>query len=421
MKISEFNKRIGALLKTEESLLFFQALERLSENPRRSLRISRLKSSQAGVDVWTPARLRETGILCEAPVPWCEDGYFFSISPDSAYAKKSLGFHPAVMTGSIFIQEAGAMEPVGALDPKPGEWVLDLCAAPGAKSTQIGERIGETGWLCSNDPVNERAKLLDTLLMRHGISRSTVVSREPHLLVSPWSELFDKVLVDAPCSGESLFGKRKEKRDDISDEEVRRCADRQLGILASAVQMLRPGGRLVYSTCTYSREENEDVVEEFLNRHPELVFERDQHRWPHQDGVPGGYFAVFSKKGEREGRKNDPRAVIQETLGGGLIRHGTRRWKGELDVYLCAMDRLSASMGDESTKYPEFLGTVTITSDRLHRLADDLSHPGFLENYRDRNPGDLFLLCVDKEPIGALEWKKKRFEILVPKRFLTGS
>lgn len=162
------------------------------------------------------------------------------------------------------------MAPVSVLSPQPGERVLDLCAAPGGKSTQIAAALAGEGLLVSNEPVPSRAKILSRNIERMGVPNALVVSAQPEALAARWGVLFDAVLVDAPCSGEGMFRRHPETRAEWNPASPMGCAERQRRILGCAAAMLRPGGRLVYSTCTLSPEENEETVRWFLREHPDF-------------------------------------------------------------------------------------------------------------------------------------------------------
>ena len=160
------------------------------------------------------------------------------------------------------------MAAVEVLDPKPGDWVLDLCAAPGGKSTQIGARLQGTGVLVANELVNTRAGILSTNIERMGLTNAIVTNEFPERLVDSFYQSFDKILVDAPCSGEGMFRKDPGALADWSLERVDRCMGKQEKILESAHRLLKPGGVLVYSTCTFSPEENEQMIEAFIEKYP---------------------------------------------------------------------------------------------------------------------------------------------------------
>lgn len=196
-------------------------------------------------------------------VPWAREGYYYS-------EKERPGRHPFHEMGLYYIQEPSAMCVAELADVKPGERVLDLCAAPGGKATQLAGRLAGRGLLVCNEPVQSRAKILSQNIERMGIKNAVVLSHTPQELMSYFPAFFDRVLVDAPCSGEGMFHKEEAAVLEWSVENVVRCAARQREILACAAAMLQPGGVLVYSTCTFSPEENEEIVAWFLSQYPEF-------------------------------------------------------------------------------------------------------------------------------------------------------
>jgi 16S rRNA C967 or C1407 C5-methylase (RsmB/RsmF family)/NOL1/NOP2/fmu family ribosome biogenesis protein len=197
------------------------------------------------------------------PVPWCPTGFYYD--PETRP-----GLHPYHAAGAYYLQEPSAMAPAELLDPQPGERVLDLCAAPGGKTTQIAGKLAGEGLLVCNEIHPKRAGILASNVERLGIANARVLNEHPAKLAERFPDYFDRVLVDAPCSGEGMFRKHDAAFEDWSPETVAMCARRQAEILDSAAAMLRPGGRLVYSTCTFSPEENEGSVAGFLSRHPEF-------------------------------------------------------------------------------------------------------------------------------------------------------
>ena len=189
--------------------------------------------------------------------------------------------------GMIYVQDPGAMAALSALDIPEGAVVLDACAAPGGKSSQIAERIGDGGFLLSNEYVPKRAKIVVSNFERLGISNAVVTSLDTAELGKMYRGVFDLVVVDAPCSGEGMFRKSDEALDEWSEENVLACAKRQAEILENLVGTVKAGGRLLYSTCTYSIEENEGVVDAFLKAHPDfhLIPVRDELRARTADGI----------------------------------------------------------------------------------------------------------------------------------------
>ena len=198
-----------------------------------------------------------------SPVPWAENGYYYETSDQP-------GKHPYHDAGLYYIQEPSAMAPVELLGVEPGERVLDLCAAPGGKSTQIAAKLKRKGFLLCNEIHPARAKILSENVERMGICNACVTNETPAHLAEIFPEYFDKILVDAPCSGEGMFRKNEAACEEWSPENVALCAERQDEILDCAARMLRPGGRLVYSTCTFAPAENEGSIRRFLQRHGEF-------------------------------------------------------------------------------------------------------------------------------------------------------
>ena len=239
------------------------------------------------------------------PVPWEPQGFYYD--PEARP-----GLHPYHEAGVYYLQEASAMAPVMLLCPQPGEKVCDLCAAPGGKTTQIAGRMLGKGFLLCNEINPKRAKILARNIERMGVANALVTNEHPERLADRFEGFFDRVLVDAPCSGEGMFRKEEAAVTDWSPETVTMCARRQHEILNSAAKMLRPGGRLVYSTCTFAPEEDEGAVAEFLAEHPEFTpeiveapwfrsVENGGHRlWPHKLLGEGHFAAVLRKNGEEE-------------------------------------------------------------------------------------------------------------------------
>ncbi len=202
----------------------------------------------------------------EEAVPWAKGGYYYRHG-------ERPGRHPFHEAGVYYIQEASAMAPAAYLEPRPGERVLDLCAAPGGKSTQLACAMMGQGLLVCNEIHPQRAKILSENIERMGIGNALVLNHEPAFLTKRFPAYFDKILVDAPCSGEGMFRKNHEAIEEWSPDNVKMCARRQRDILESAALMLRAGGRLVYSTCTFAPEEDEGTISGFLKEHPEFHLE----------------------------------------------------------------------------------------------------------------------------------------------------
>ena len=241
----------------------------------------------------------------DQPVPWEPQGWYYDGSARP-------GLHIWHEAGVYYLQEASAMAPVVLLDPQPGEAVCDLCAAPGGKTTQIAGRMAGEGFLLCNEINPKRAKILSRNIERMGVANALVTNEHPAELAKRFPGAFDRVLIDAPCSGEGMFRKEEAAVTDWSLETVSMCARRQAEILHSGAQMVRPGGRLVYSTCTFAPEEDEMAIAAFLESHPDFApealeapwFEAGENgsfrMWPHRLRGEGHFAAVLRKAGEEE-------------------------------------------------------------------------------------------------------------------------
>lgn len=226
------------------------------------------------------------------PVKWCENGFYFDDgSPIS-------GKDPRFCAGLYYIQEPSAMSAAGLLDVRRGERILDLCAAPGGKSTQIAEKLGGSGFLVSNEYSPKRASVLNENIERLGFSNVIVTNCPVTELEKRWVGEFDKILVDAPCSGEGMFRKEAAAVREWSVEHTEACAVRQRKILDSAAKMLADGGTLVYSTCTFAPCENEELTDAFLKENPDFELINRIRIYPHLQKGEGHFAAALRKRGE---------------------------------------------------------------------------------------------------------------------------
>lgn len=307
-----FSERMKRML-GEEYNAFRKSFE---EERHQALRLNVLKQNDAGKNAAEAygGRSGETIRTCFGnltPVPWAENGYYYG-------AEDRPGRHPCHEAGVYYIQEPSAMLPAELLQVRPGDRVLDLCAAPGGKSTQLAARMGGKGFLLCNEIHPGRARILSENIERMGIRNACVTNETPDRLAGYLPGYFQKVLVDAPCSGEGMFRKNEASCGEWSPENVRLCAERQDGILDQAAELLQSGGRLVYSTCTFSEEENEQCIDRFLARHPEFRTvklsgaeiglpgceggrEGTIRLWPHKVKGEGHFAAVLEKEGRRSG------------------------------------------------------------------------------------------------------------------------
>ena len=251
-------------------------------------------------------------------VPWCSDGYYVQ-------KEKISGNHPYHMGGLFYFQEPSAMAPAAALPIDEGDMVLDLCGAPGGKSTHLAAKLGGSGMLVANEIVRKRAQILSQNIERMGIKNAIVTSESPQKLSERFPLFFDKIMVDAPCSGEGMFRKEPQAITEWSIEHTLSCAARQKNILDSAAEMLKGGGMLAYSTCTFAPCENEEICAYMVKHHgfemveitlPALTDGRNdwcesdtdvsasKRLFPHIQKGEGHFLALFRKPlTENEGHK----------------------------------------------------------------------------------------------------------------------
>lgn len=293
---SLYEAQMKDLLKEE----YEQYINLLNAPAFRGIRVNTLKTTAEELFAMTPLRVTQS--------PFADNGFY-------AQADSSLGRMTSYKAGLFYIQEPSASAAVTILDPQKGMKVLDLCAAPGSKSTQIAEKLGNSGLLVCNEYVARRVQPLLENIEQYGAANAMILNNDTKDIARAFPEYFDAVLCDAPCSGEGMFRKEKEAVISWSKENVEACAERQRQILDNAEKCLKPGGVLVYSTCTFNRKENEETVLHFLNGHDNMVME-DPHvsfgrsgflkdhnidyarRIFPMDGGEGHFIARMRKKGE---------------------------------------------------------------------------------------------------------------------------
>ena len=264
--------------------------------PVKGLRVNTLK---IGVEEF----LRNAPFpLGEQIVDWEWRGFYIDEEKAGAYKEHFAGLY--------YLQEPSAMSIGDMADECKKDRVLDLCAAPGGKTTLVAAQMEGDGILIANEIDKARAKILSQNVERMGVKNCAVINSTPERLARQFPEYFDLILVDAPCSGEGMFKKEPNAIPEWSEENVKRCAERQRDILDCAAKMLAGGGTILYSTCTFAEEEDEWQIEDFLKRHPEFFIYEDgmEKLYPHE--VKGeGHFVAALEKTEGEQRRAKPYPV----------------------------------------------------------------------------------------------------------------
>ena len=272
-----FIERMKKQLPENEWEAFFACY---NKKPFKGVRLNPLKGGRVALSAKLP--------FIGAPVQWEENGYYTD--------EEKVGGSPYHAAGVFYSQEPSAMCAAPLLEVKGGERVLDLCSAPGGKGTQLACEMDGKGIIVLNEPIFSRAKILSQNVERMGVKNAVVISEMPENLSVKFAGYFDKILVDAPCSGEGMFRKNAEEAlSEWSEENVMMCAERQARILDEATKMLRVGGRMVYSTCTFSLEEDEYQVEAYLQKHPEMRLISREKLYPHKVEGEGHFAALFEK------------------------------------------------------------------------------------------------------------------------------
>ncbi len=309
-----FKEKIKEMLKSEADEFF----DSYNKEPFAGLRVNNLKISTNEFKNISPFSIRE--------VPWTENGFYYDTLNKPAK-------HPFYYAGLYYLQEPSAMAPGAVLPINEHDKVLDLCAAPGGKSTQLGTKLNNTGLLVSNDISPSRAKALLKNIEIFGIGNVVVTNEAPYALAERFPEYFDKILIDAPCSGEGMFRKDKSVVKNYEQYGVEYYSKIQKEIILQAAAMLKPGGMMVYSTCTFSPIEDEGTIKHLMDNCPDMevvkinldmlsdanpswyegcdeAVKNAKRLWPHKIDGEGHFVALLRKKGEakaneiRQGKKN---------------------------------------------------------------------------------------------------------------------
>ena len=338
IQVSEtpFLGNLDEVLHSDEQVALAEAIK---TRPPKAIRMRPTQAQGAGFERPLP--------FSSDQVPWYSDGYFCSESHQPGRFLE----HAA---GVYFVQDAGSMLALRLLDVQSHEWIADVCAAPGAKASAILEQVGPgSGFLLANEPIRSRLPALEFNLARVGFPRYCVASKDPERFSPQWKQQFDAALVDAPCTGQMLVGRGKQSFAAFTESQISHSAARQLRIVSAASSLVRPGGRLVYSTCTFAPAENEDVIETFLATHDgwrvEEVAELQQWQsprspggyrlYPHRDRCAGAYAIRLRLSGDakrvqtsirHKDMKDEPLVLGKESVGstrGGCRIQQANRWE----------------------------------------------------------------------------------------------
>ena len=302
-------------------------------------------------------------------VPWSLDGYYYNEADHP-------GRHPLHEAGAYYMQEPSAMSVAAAADVQPGMRVLDLCAAPGGKSCALADALAGSGLLVANEIIPKRAAILSQNVERMGLANTVVTNETPERIAGRFPEFFNRVVVDAPCSGEGMFKKEPDALSMWSPETVAMCAARQKEILEQAAACVAPGGKLIYSTCTFAREEDEDNIKWFLANHEEYSLISEEKLLPHKIEGGGHYVAVLQKAGE----------AAQAPANGKLMsnRAQAEEWKRFAAEYMPGYiydKNLLLSFGDHLYLMPEAINLDGLKVTRPGLELGAMDHDRFMPAY----------------------------------------
>lgn len=378
----DFLERMKELLPEEEYTAF---LESYDSSPRKGIRANPLKISREDLEKRLPQEFEAHEIA------WCPTGLY--IDSDSRPGKQ-----PEYYTGLYYPQEPSAMIPAQAIQVEPGDIVLDLCAAPGGKSTQLAGKLQGHGTLILNEIVGKRVGVLAQNVERMGIENAVILNENSSRLKEIFPQKFDKILVDAPCSGEGMFRKDEKVIEEWDNNKPVACSITQKQILEDVDVMLKPGGELVYSTCTFAPEENEQVAEWLVDRGYELLpieiegietngrpeytledlkdVEKTIRVWPHHSEGEGHFIARFRKSSEApqiQARAKKKSKKKKQQVKNKIKKAG----KKSLGEFLAFCNEY---MPDFNTDH------LYRIDNRIYKLPEDISEEE-LENLRVYTPG----------------------------------
>lgn len=300
-------------------------------------------------------------------VSWCPNGFYYDKAQKPAK-------HPFYFAGLYYIQEPSAMTTASLLPVEEGDMVLDLCAAPGGKSTELAAKLNGTGLLVANDISNSRAKALLKNMEVFGVGNALVTSEPPNELTKRFPEFFDKILIDAPCSGEGMFRKQGNMTKAWEKNGVDLFVGLQRSILKEAVTMLKPGGIMIYSTCTFSKEENEQAIEYLLSLDDSLHLQE----LPLFDGFDKGHpeWGLTGNEELTKCRRLWPHRIEGEGHFVAMVRKDRNQAAAPITEYIFSKERLSREAVDfiESIRYPFDLSRMDVQKERVFYIPEKMPY-----------------------------------------------
>lgn len=379
----EFKEEMKALLNEE----YEDFINSYDEERTNAIRINTLK-----IDEDTFKKMNLFGIdFKNDKVPWADLGYYVE-------GECGPGKNPLHDAGAYYIQEPSAMSVVGRTDISEGEKILDMCAAPGGKSTYILSKLNETGILVSNEISNKRIRALGENLERFGATNCTITNSDSKGLLTFFKGFFDKVFIDAPCSGQGMFRKHEYAIDDWSEDKVEECVSIQKEIIRDGYRMLKDGGMLIYSTCTFTKKENEEIINDFINEHNDAQLLEMERIWPHIDKGEGHFCARIIKN--PDGESDEELSCRKEKTQ----KKSKKGKKSSVD----SKKKDTAKLKD----YERFLEDFTVKDSRRGKIisAKELEQKGDFLYLVDREISGIKGVKVLRNGLLMGEIKKNRFE-----------
>ena len=426
-------KKMKELLKDE----YDAYIASFEESSYTCIRINTSKISVEDFKKISPVPLRE--------VPWCSEGFYVE-------HKEEVSRHPYYYAGLYYIQEPSAMLPAEVLPVKKGDRVLDVCAAPGGKTSRLATKLNHEGVLIANDISFSRCQTLVKNLEKFGVNNAIVTCEEPATLAQRFPEYFDSILVDAPCSGEGMFRKEHELIKAYEKHDSTYYVPIQKQIVEDSVKMLKPGGFMVYSTCTFSKEEDEDIVSHILSVCPDMNVipvpysegfvqnELGTHLYPHRIHGEGHFVCLLQKgttlkgleskrgksvtfdfdtihyesKNSLQYEKKDYVYSLPETdtdlTGLRMVRSGLLLGENKKGRFLPSVSLALAMKKEQCDNVLD----LSVNDDRVLRYLK-----GETLDVKDQNLKDGYVLvCVDGYPLGFATYKKGQFKNKYPKAWI---